>query len=59
MFDWNVTSKIRDKKFGRVKYKFSKNIISNDKLYQISNDLTLILLRKKEKVMEENHCCLI
>ena len=50
VFDWNVTSKIRDRRVGRVKYKFRKKIIlwnaRNTVFVAVANDL-LIILRGK------------
>ena len=53
MFDWNVTSKIRDRQLGRVKYKFRKKLSCEKRgtleigvFLAMANDLFIILQGK-------------
>ena len=53
MFDWNVTSKIRDRQLGRVKYKFQKKLSCEKRgtleigvFLAMANDLFIILQGK-------------
>ena len=61
VFDWNVTSKIRDRRVGRVKYKFRKKIIlwnaRNTVFVAVANDLLIILRGKGLQTVKV--CCLI